>query len=60
MVDTNSTQCSWEELISAIENCGDKYIAVIMRRQLEINDEVINLMLIYLSLVLLYRYTYSK
>ena len=36
---TNSTDPSWKELISAVENCGDKDIAVIMRRQLDIMDE---------------------
>ena len=36
---TNSTDPSWEELISAVENCGDKDIAAIMRRQLDIKGE---------------------
>ena len=36
---TNSTEPSWEELISAVEDCGNKGIAVIMRRQLDIKDD---------------------
>ena len=36
---TNYTDPSWEELISAVENCGDKDIAAIMRRQLDIKGE---------------------
>ena len=43
---TNSTDPSWEELISAIEDCGDKDIAVKMRRQLDIEDEGIFIQLI--------------
>ena len=36
---TNSTDPSWEELILAVKNCRNKDIAVIMRRQLDINNE---------------------
>ena len=36
---TNSTDPSWEELISSVESCGYKDIAVIMRRQLGIKIE---------------------
>ena len=36
---TNSAEPSWEELISAVENCGDKDIAIIIRRQLDIKYE---------------------
>ena len=36
---TNSTDPSWDELISAVEKCGDKNIASIMRRQLHIKEE---------------------
>ena len=39
---TNSTDPSWEELISAVENCGDKDIAVIMREEVKSKDIVIN------------------
>ena len=35
----NSTDPSWEELISAVENCGDKDIATKMRKQVEIKEE---------------------
>ena len=36
---TNSTSPSWEELITAIEACGDKPIAVKIRRELSSNEE---------------------
>ena len=36
---TNGTSPSWEELISAIENCGDVDVATTLRRQLDIKDE---------------------
>ena len=36
---TNNTDPSWEELISAVENCGDKDIATKMRGQLETKEE---------------------
>ena len=36
---TKSTDPSWEELISAVENCGDNNIAAIMKRQLDIKNE---------------------
>ena len=35
---TNTTDLSWEELISAVENCGDKNIATKMRGQLETKE----------------------
>ena len=37
---TNSTDPSWEELISAVEDCGDKNVAVKMRRQLDIKEGI--------------------
>ena len=39
MVDYNNTDPSWEELISAVENCRDKDIVVITRKQLDIRNE---------------------
>ena len=36
---TNTTDPSWEELISAVENCGDKDVATKMREQLETKEE---------------------
>ena len=36
---TNSTDPSWENLISAVENCGDKDVATKLKQQLNINDE---------------------
>ena len=36
---TNGTAPSWEELISAVESCGDKGIATTLRKQLDIKDE---------------------
>ena len=39
---TNSTDPSWEELISAVENCGDKNIAVIMREEVMCKGIVCN------------------
>ena len=39
---TNSTDPSWEELISAVENCGDKDIAVIMREEVKSEGIVCN------------------
>ena len=35
----NSTSPSWEELISAFEDCGDKTVVGILRRELEIIDK---------------------
>ena len=61
MVDYSSTECSWKELVVAVENYGDKDIAVIMIIQLDITDEGnesnVN---IHKSLILLYRCTYFK
>ena len=57
----NNADPSWEELISAVENCGDKDIAVIMRKQLDIRNEGnqsnVN---IHMPLVQLCRHSYSK
>ena len=39
---TNSTDPSWEELISAVEDCGDKDIAVIMREEVMCKGIVCN------------------
>ena len=36
---TNGTAPCWEELISAVESCGDKDIATTLRRQLDIKDK---------------------
>ena len=36
---TNSTEPSWEELISAVKDCGDKDIAIEMRSLLDIKEE---------------------
>ena len=36
---TNSNDSSWENLISAVEDCGDKDIATKLKQQLNINDE---------------------
>ena len=36
---TNGTAPSWEELISAVENCSDKDVATTMKRQLDNKDE---------------------
>ena len=36
---TNSTDPSWESLISAVEDCGDKEIATKLKQLLNINDE---------------------
>ena len=36
---TNGTNLCWEELVSAVESCGDKGIATTLRRQLDIKDE---------------------
>ena len=36
---TNGTAPSWEELISAVESCGDVDVATTLRRQLDIKDE---------------------
>ena len=36
---TNSTGPSWEELISAVKSCGDKTVAGILRRELDIIDK---------------------
>ena len=32
---TNSTDPSWEKLISALENCGDKDVATTLKRQVD-------------------------
>ena len=39
---TNSTNPSWEELISAVENCGDKDVAAIMREEFKSEGIVCN------------------
>ena len=39
---TNGTAPSWEELISAVESCGDKDVATTLRGQLDIKDEGIH------------------
>ena len=39
---TNGNAPSWEELISAVESCGDKDVATTLRRQLDIKDEGID------------------
>ena len=60
---TNSTAPSWEELISAVEKCVDKDIAVVMKRQLDIKDESILkyiFIIIILQCHLLHRHTQSK
>ena len=50
---TNSADPSWEEFMSAIENCGDKDIAAILRRELDIKDKgnlfykIIHILLVY-------------
>ena len=36
---TNGIAPSWEELISAVESCGDMDVATTLRRQLDIKDE---------------------
>ena len=36
---TNSTAPSWENLISAVEDCGDKDIAAKLKDLLDINNE---------------------
>ena len=36
---TSTTDPSWKELISAVENCGDMDIATTMRKQLETKEE---------------------
>ena len=36
---TNSTAPSWEELISAVESCGNVDVVITLRRQLDIKDE---------------------
>ena len=36
---TNGTVPCWEELISAVESCGDVDVATTLRRQLDIKDE---------------------
>ena len=36
---SNGTTPCWEELISAVESCGDVDIATTLRRQLDIKDE---------------------
>ena len=60
---TNSTAFSWEELISSVEKCVDKDIAVVMKRQLDIKDEGI-LKYIFIIIIhqchLLNRHTQSK
>ena len=35
----NDTAPSWEELISAVESCGDVDIATTLRRQLDVKNE---------------------
>ena len=35
----NGTAPSWEELISAVKNCGNKNVATTLKRQLDIKDE---------------------
>ena len=58
---TNNTAPSWEELISAVEKCADKDIAVVMKRQLDIKDEGILKYIIFIHLShLLHRQTQSK
>ena len=37
---TNNTDPSWEELISAVENCGDKDVATNMRKQIETKEGI--------------------
>ena len=44
---TNSTDPSWEELIPAVEDCGNKDVAAVMRRQLDIKDEGMFIQLIH-------------
>ena len=36
---TNGTAPCWEELISAVEICGDNDVATTLRKQLDIKDE---------------------
>ena len=36
---TNGTAPCWEELISAVESCGDVDVVTTLRRQLDIKDE---------------------
>ena len=45
---TNSTDPSWEELIPAVEDCGNKDVAAVMRRQLDIKDEGMFIQLIHI------------
>ena len=36
---SNGIARSWEELISAVESCGDKDTAIILRKRLDIKEE---------------------
>ena len=36
---------SWKDLVSAVENCGDKDIATLLKRELNMKDEGIMLMM---------------
>ena len=50
---TNSTDPSWEELIPAVEDCGNKDVAAVMRRQLDIKDEGMFIQLIHILITYL-------
>ena len=36
---------SWKDLVSAVENCGDKDVATLLKRELSMKDEGIMLMI---------------
>ena len=36
---TNITEHSWKDIVSAVENCGNKDVAILMKTELDIKDE---------------------
>ena len=52
---TNSTAPSWEELILAVESCGDVDVATTLRRQLDIKDKGIFYVYFVIHYVVLFK-----
>ena len=42
---TSVDEHSWKDLVSAVENCGEKDVAILLKRELNMKDEGIMLMM---------------
>ena len=42
---TRVVEHSWKDLVSAVENCGDKDVATLLKRELNMKDEGMMLMM---------------